>query len=204
VRRGVLLQAAAENQAAAQGLEETQVRAALQGKIALPHALPKAAMRAKLIELTGLLTLLNGESYSNFEERAIAIKAAALKWKSEIHYWLGLEIKPSQTPVEICNKLLVKLGLKGEAIARPGTVGKRDRIYQVSGMANPFRDRLLEAARRRLTEASPDFDESWVAGGLEMLRDAEGDEAALEAIWQALKELPEADQREIQSRRSVA
>jgi len=37
-----------------------------------------------------------------------------------------------------------------------------------------------------------------------MLRDAEGDEAALEAIWQALKELPEADQREIQRRRSAA
>jgi hypothetical protein len=55
-------------------------------------------MRTKLIELTGLLTLLDGESYSNCEERAIAIKAAALKWKSEIHYWLGLEIKPNQTP----------------------------------------------------------------------------------------------------------
>jgi hypothetical protein len=105
--------------------------------------------------------------------------------------------------VEICNKLLVKLGLKGEAIARPGTVGKRDRIYQVSGMAHPLRDRLLEAARR-LIEASLDFDEPSVVDGLEMLRDAEGDEAALEAVWQALKELPEADQREIQKRRSVA
>jgi hypothetical protein len=38
-------------------------------------------------------------------------------------------------------------------------------------------DRLLEAARRRLTEASPDFDESSVIDGLERLRDAEGDEA---------------------------
>ena len=66
-----------------------------------------------------------------------------------------------------CNKLLVKLGLKAEAIARPGTVGKRDRIYQISGMVNPLRDRLLEAARRRLTEASPGFDESSVADGLE-------------------------------------
>ena len=71
-------------------------------------------------------------------------------------------------------------------------------------MANPFRDRLLEAARRRLAEASPDVDESSVTDGLEMLRDAEGDEAALEAIWQALKELPEVDQREIQRRRSAA
>jgi hypothetical protein len=71
-------------------------------------------------------------------------------------------------------------------------------------MANPFRDRLLAAARRRLTEASPDFDESSVADGLEMLRDAEGDEAAVEAIWQALKELPETYQREIQRRRSAA
>ena len=106
--------------------------------------------------------------------------------------------------MEICNKLLVKLGLKGEAIARPGTVGKRDRIYQVSGMADPCRDRLLEAARQRLAEALPDFDESSVVDGLKMLRDAEGDEAALEAICQALKELPEADQREIQRRRSAA
>jgi Domain of unknown function (DUF3854) len=208
MRSGALLQAAAENQAAAQGLEENRVRAVLQGKIALPHALPKAAMRAKLIELTGLLTLLDSESYSNSEKRAIAIKAAALKWKSEISYWLGLEIKPSQTPVEICNKLLIKLGLKAEAIARPGTEGKRDRIYQVTGIADPFRNRLLAAARQRLAEALgkalPDFDESSVVDGLEMLRDAEGDEEALGAIWSALAALPEADQREIQRRRSVA
>jgi Domain of unknown function (DUF3854) len=208
MRNGALLQAAAENQGAAQSLEEKRVRAALQGKIALPHALPKAAMRAKLIELTGLLTLLDGESYCNSETRAIAIKAAALKWKSEISYWLGLEIKPSQTPVEICNKLLIRLGLKAEAIARPGTEGKRDRIYQVTGIADPFRNRLLAAARQRLAEAiaktPPDFDESSVVDGLEMLRDAEGDEAALEAIKQALKALPEADQREIQSRQLVS
>jgi hypothetical protein len=208
MRYGALLQSAAENQVAAQGLEEKRVRAALQGKIALPHALPKAAMRAKLIELTGLLTLLDGESYSNTEERAIAIKAAALKWKSEIYYWLGLEIKPSQTPVEICNKLLIKLGLKAEAIARPGTVGKRDRIYQVSGIVDPFRDRLLAAARQRLTEAltkaPPDFDESSVLDGLEMLRDAEGDDEALGFVWSVLAELPEAEQKEIQSRRAVA
>jgi hypothetical protein len=79
-----------------------------------------------------------------------------------------------------------------------------DRIYQVSGIVNPCRDRLLAAARQRLSEALPDFDESSVADGLEMLRDAEGDEAALEGVWQALKELPEADQREIQRRRSAA
>jgi hypothetical protein len=208
MRSGALLQAAAENQAAAQGLEENHVRAALQGRISLPHALPKAAMRAKLIELTGLLTLLDGESYHNNEERAIAIKAAALKWKSEIFYWLGLNIKQSQTPVEICNKLLTRLGLKAEAIARPGTVGTRDRIYQVPGVADPFRDRLLAAARRRLEEAlgkaPPDFDEASVVDGLAMLRDAEGDEEALRSVWAALAALPEADQQEIQSRRSAA
>jgi Domain of unknown function (DUF3854) len=208
MRGGALLQAAAENQAAAQGLEEKRVRAALQGRISLPHALPKAAMRAKLIELTGLLTLLDGESYSNSEKRAIAIKTAALKWKSEIYYWLGLEIKQSQTPVEICNKLLIKLGLKAEAVARPGTVGKRDRIYQVSGIVDPFRDRLLAAARQRLAEvlgkAPPDFDESSVRDGLQMLRDAEGDESALRDVWSVLAALPESDQREIQSRQSAA
>jgi hypothetical protein len=204
MRRGVLLQAAAENQTAAQGLEEKQVRAALQGKIALPHTLPKAAMRAKLIELTGLLALLNGESYHNLEERAIAIKTNALKWKSEISYWLGLEIKPSQTPVEICNKLLIRLGLKAEAIARPGTVGIRDRIYQVPGIADPFRNRFLEAARQRLMEVLPDFDESSVVDGLAMLRDAEGDKQAMETVWQVLQVLPEADQIEIHKRRSAA
>jgi Domain of unknown function (DUF3854) len=204
MRRGVLLQAAAENQSAAQGLEEKQVRAALQGKIALPHTLPKGAMKAKLIELTGLLALLDGESYHNTEERAIAIKEKALKWKSEISYWLGLEIKPSQTPVEICNKLLIRLGLKAEAIARPGTVGTRDRIYQVPGIADPFRNRFLEAARQRLTEFLPDFDESSVVDGLEMLRDAEGDKQAMEAVWQVLQVLSDADQIEIHKRRSAA
>jgi hypothetical protein len=54
----------------------------------------------------------------------------------------------------VVNKLLKKLGLSGESIARPGARGQQnDRHYQVSGWNNPIRIRLLEAMHRRLSES---------------------------------------------------
>jgi hypothetical protein len=154
VRRGVLLQAAAENHGAALALELPQIKAILSRKIALPHTLPRGAMRAKLIELCGVLALLDGTTYGNSDDRAIAIKAAALHWAAEIQYWLGLHVSVDQSPVDICNRLITRLGLKGKAIARPGgkKQGNRDRLYAVAGLDDPFRDRLLAAARQRLGE----------------------------------------------------
>jgi hypothetical protein len=152
VRRGVLLQAAAENHEAALALELPQIKAILSRKIALPHTLPRGAIKAKLIELCGVLALLDGMPYGNSDDRAIAIKAAAMQWAAEIRYWLGLNISAEQSPVDICNRLLKRLGLEGKAIARPGGKkrGNRDRLYAVAGLDDPLRNRLLAAARRRL------------------------------------------------------
>jgi len=153
MRRGVTLQAKAENLDAAKAIDRTATEAILSKNIRALHRLPKSAVRSVLIAKTGILALLDGSSYHNRDERAIAVKSAALKFRPEISYWLRLQINEAQTPVEVVNKLLRKLSLKAAAIARPGSRGQQnDRHWQVAGYDDPVRVQLLEAARRKLSE----------------------------------------------------
>jgi hypothetical protein len=151
MRHGVTLQAKAENLEAAREDDRAAVEAILKGDIQTLHRLPKGYVRARLIAQTGILNLLE-KTYSNTDPRAIAVKVAALKFAREISYWLRLHVKETQTPVEIVNKLLKKLGLEATAVSRPGARGQQnDRVYQVAGQDNPIRVRLLEALRRKLS-----------------------------------------------------
>lgn len=151
MRRGLTLQAHAENLVAAQEIDKKNASSILEGKVRAFHRLPKSAMRANLIAASGILTLCDGTPYHNQETRAIAIKANCLQLKKEISTYLAINVNEGQTPVEICNKLLKRIGLKGEAIARPGARGKQSaRIYQVEGHLDPFRLKLLNAIRSRL------------------------------------------------------
>lgn len=154
MRRGVNLQARSENLDGAKERDRGAAQSILTAKIRALHRLPRNHVKAVLLQKTGILNLLDGTPYSNLDKRAIAIKAAALKWAKEISYWLRLTINDTQTPVEICNKLLKKLGLEGRAIARPGKRGEQsNRVYRVEGQDNPIRQRLLEAARLKLFES---------------------------------------------------
>ncbi|MDX2213763.1 MAG: plasmid replication protein, CyRepA1 family [Oculatellaceae cyanobacterium bins.114] len=154
MRRGVTLQAKAENLEAAKEGDRASVEAILKSRIRAIHHLPKNYFKALLIAKTGVLELLNGECYSNTHPKALQIRKAALYWANEISYWLRLQIKPDQTPVEICNKLIRKIGLNGVADSRPGQRGtSRDRVYVIEGMENPVRQRLLEALRRKTSSS---------------------------------------------------
>lgn len=154
MRRGVLMQARAENLEATQAGDRPAAEAALTGSICALHHVPKTYARARLLALTGIVQLLDGATYSNLNPKAIAIKQRALHWQRELAYWLRLTIKATQTPVEICNKLIRKFGLKAVAIARPGQRGtQHHRIYQVEGLHCPLRQRLLAAARQKLQAA---------------------------------------------------
>jgi hypothetical protein len=160
MRRGVLLQTKVENLDVAQEFEREAVEMILKSSIRALHRLPKEQVKARLIAETGVLALTDGKPYSNRDPRAIAIKQKALRYANEINYWLRLQIKPEQTPVEIAHKLLKKLAIdKGQKdqpgeiqiIARPGRrEEKRDNVYLIDLSVNPVRARLLEAARRRL------------------------------------------------------
>ncbi len=158
MRRGVLLQAGAENLEAAKAGDRQSVESCLRAKIRAPHRLPKNYARAWLMSQTGILALLDGTTYSNADSRAIAVKKVALHYAKEIGYWFRLQIKKEQTPVEICNKLLKKLSLKAEALkgdgVRPGRRGeKRNVHYSIADLDDPVRARLLRAARRKLSES---------------------------------------------------
>jgi hypothetical protein len=196
--KGVLLQAAAENVGAVQEIESASVRGILGADIRFAHKLPRKAMRAKLIELTGVMVLLDGEKYDNDDRRTQQIKAAALQWRGDIWVWLGLNINESQTPVEVCNKLLHKLGVDPANVGRQGA-GRRHHFWQVQGLESPLRNRLLDAARRRLVDAllSPS-----AVDALLMVREAidSDDRATIDGVLSIVQELPRSDQQIIKSR----
>lgn len=163
MRRGVLLQAKAENLEAAQEDEREATEAIFRSSIRAFHRLPRESIKARLIAETGVLALLDGTPYSNSDPRAIAIKKQALRYAVEIYYHLRLQINHEQTPVEIAHKLLKKLNIQKSKEDRPGeieVIGRpgrrcesRDNLYRVDLSSNLIRARLLEAARRKLSEA---------------------------------------------------
>jgi hypothetical protein len=153
--RGVRLQARAENLDAAKDGDRDAVEAVLGGNIRSAHRLPRNYIRAGIINHLGLLAMLDGQSWSNKDKRCQSIKRKALKYRGEIKYWLRLNIDEEQTPVEVVNKLLRKLGIKAIAISRPGRrCDKRDKIYTAQeSLNNPVRVRLLKALRGKLSGA---------------------------------------------------
>ncbi len=154
MRRGVLLQARAENLEATKAEDKEHLEALLSGKVRALHRAPKNFAKAAIIHHLGLLDLLDGKSWSNRDPRAIAIKQKALKYSREINYYLRLTINDDQTPSEICNKLLKKLGLEAEVIGRPGPRGvARDKVYALENADNAVRMRLLKASRDRLSDS---------------------------------------------------
>lgn len=150
MRRGVLLQAKAENLSAAKESDRSAVEAIAKANVRAWHRMPKGYPRALLIQRLGILSLLDGQTYSNADPRVAQIKQVALHFAKEISYYFRLQIKPDQTPVEIANKLLKKLGLEAKAVARPGRRDElRDRQWAIDELHNPVRVQLLEAARRK-------------------------------------------------------
>jgi hypothetical protein len=77
-------------------------------------------VKATIVAKLGVLNLLDGNPWTNSDKRAIAIKQTALRFIDEVRYWLNLNINPDQTPCEIVNKLVKRLGLEVAAIDRPG------------------------------------------------------------------------------------
>lgn len=78
------------------------------------------------------------------------IKAAAIHWRREIQYWLGLDIDSDQTAIAIADKLLRRLGLKAVALCRVGGRGQQRRVYGIPGLWEPTRLELLRAAIAKL------------------------------------------------------
>ncbi|MEL6384512.1 MAG: hypothetical protein AAFQ89_19060, partial [Cyanobacteria bacterium J06626_18] len=154
MRKGVLLQARAENLEAVKQSDRAGVESILSSSIRTPHRLPKTYIKAAIIAKLGLLDLLDGTSWSNADKRAIALKQMALRYVDEIRYWLQFHITPDQTPCEIVNKLMKRLGLEVVSIGRPGRRGqKRGRVYAVHDLENSIRLKLLGAAQEKLSQS---------------------------------------------------
>ncbi len=154
LRRGVLLQARAENLEAVKQSDRATVESLLSSSIRTPHRLPKTYIKAAIIAKLGLLDMLDGTSWSNADKRAIALKQMALCYVDEIRYWLQLNINPDQTPCEIVNKLMKRLGLEVVSIGRPGgRIQKRGRVYSVPDLENSVRLKLLGAVKEKLSQS---------------------------------------------------
>jgi Domain of unknown function (DUF3854) len=170
--RGVEQQAAIENLGAIASLDTISVKAVLES--GLNHRLPRKYARSLLLQAIGVLDLvaIADGIFSNADTTCQRIQAAALKYRSEIRYWLNLTIaeeyrdnkgRRCHTPIDVCGKLLGKFGLGFTARARPGGGRHRQREYRVVPIVPSgddksadqveswqYRQRLLAAAQQRL------------------------------------------------------
>ncbi|WP_008310670.1 DUF3854 domain-containing protein [Leptolyngbya sp. PCC 6406] len=154
LRRGVLLQGRAENLEAIKACDRDVVESILASSIRAPHRLPRNYVKAAMMAKLGVLNLLDGKPWTNTDNRAIAIKQTALRFMDEVRYWLNLNINPDQTPCEIANKLVKRLGLNVAAIGRPGRRAQtRARLYAATDLDNPIRLKLLQAIRQKLSDS---------------------------------------------------
>jgi Domain of unknown function (DUF3854) len=162
MRRGVLLQAKAENLDGTKIDDIAAAKAILGGNIQALHRLPRNYVQALMVAQSGALELLDGSTYSNADLRCQRVKVWALRFARELNYWLRLQVNESQSPIEICHKLLKKLGLERDKSDRSGAIKMADRKgkrgqnqerFQVDLDFCPVRAQLLEAARQRLSNS---------------------------------------------------
>jgi Domain of unknown function (DUF3854) len=170
--RGVEQQAAINNLGTIASLDATIAGSAL--KSGLNHKLPRKYARSLLLQAVGILDMVAVEDcvFTNADALCQRIQAAALKYRGEIRYWLSLTIteeyrdaqgRRCHTPIDVCSKLLGKLGLSLGATARPGGGRDRQREYRVVPIVPTgddkatdqaeswkYRQRLLASARQRL------------------------------------------------------
>jgi hypothetical protein len=169
--RGVKLQAKAENIEGAM-LDDAQLtKEILSGNIRALHRIPRSHLQARLIAMSGVLSLTDGVPYTNEDPRCKAVKQWALNTSKEISYWLGLHVNADQTAIEICHKLLKRMGLERDKsdqldkhdmpgrigaikmVGRKGKRGANTEQFQIDLNYDPIRAKLLEAARRKLSES---------------------------------------------------
>jgi hypothetical protein len=165
--RGVEQQASVENLGVIASLDATISGSVL--KSGLSHKLPRKYARSLLLQEIGILDMVAVEDcvFTNADALCQRIQAAALKYRGEIRYWLGLKIdeeyrdskgRRCHTPIDICGKLLGKFGLQFVAIGRPGGGRDRQREYRVAPIAKSadqaeswqHRQKLLASAQQRL------------------------------------------------------
>ena len=154
MKKGVRLQTQIEFLEAVKQADKQAIGDIMTAEVRAIHRLPKNYIRAGILKDLGILEMLDGKTWTNQDPRTIKTKQRALKYANQIGYWLRLQIKADQTPSEIVNKLIRKLGLGTEAVGRPGKRGeKRDRVWMAVGLDNPIRAKLLEAARTKSSKS---------------------------------------------------
>jgi len=154
--RGVKLECQARNLSAIKEIDRQQAEQILKNtEIKAYHRLPRQAVKAAWIATTGVLELI-GQTYDNNSPQAQVVKAQAVKYRNEIWEHLRLNITPNQTPVEIANKLLKKIGLKAKCLSRQGSRNNRTRQYQVEPPSE-LREQMTMAYSETLKKECPQF-----------------------------------------------
>ncbi|MBW4443342.1 MAG: DUF3854 domain-containing protein [Plectolyngbya sp. WJT66-NPBG17] len=141
IGRGAQTQAAIENIAAIKELEREQVEAICSDELGMSHRISKRSIKSRLLQQSGILQLAyRGVQFFNSDPRSIAIQRWAVKFSKELRYYFGLQVKEQyidangrkrHTPVEICNKLLKKIGFKAVVEETEGGRGSQERIYTI-------------------------------------------------------------------------
>lgn len=169
--RGAQMQAAIENLAATKELDRESAKAILTDEFGMAHQLPKSHLRAKLLQMSGVMQFADlGVELSKDDPRCKAIQQWAVTHKQDLRFYFGITVakeyidssgKTKHGVIEVCGKLLKKIGLKLKVIRQVGRRGQQIRIYRtfldrvdddMQSVAAEYRKRALTAARERLQQ----------------------------------------------------
>jgi hypothetical protein len=151
--RAVKLQTYAEHPDYARSLDSKDASKILGAPIRAFHRMPRRYAKGALIRYLGLPEFADWATenpYDNASDRAKAIKAKALQYAADIYRMLRIKVEAHQTPVEIVNKLLRKIGRKAEQVGQhhKRATDNRDKIYAVNPLS-AIHEKFLKASRRK-------------------------------------------------------
>jgi Domain of unknown function (DUF3854)/Type III restriction enzyme, res subunit len=127
--KGATLHASLSYESLVAANQRSKNSALLQDPIFANHHLSHDLQRVRLLLISGILDLLEGE-YSKISPELIALQSRCVEYAAEFKRYLGLDINVNQDPTEIYCKLLRKLGL--EVMVRRDGTGARLRWYRVA------------------------------------------------------------------------
>jgi len=156
--KGIFRQVRAENLDFNRALDSDEATGLLQQDIQLNHRLPTDAIEAWILGQSGVLELLDGQSYDDDDDRIRRIRSFALRYKWEIARYLRLNMKEDQTGIEIAHKLLKKFDLALrhkhdrpgciQTVGRFGGRGENSEVFIIDIDPTTLRHEALESARR--------------------------------------------------------
>lgn len=142
----------AQNPKVAQVMDRLSWASQIESKIIWLPSIKHEAPKAKLIELSGLLELLELPTYQETSAAVQRVKSFALSYQADIKRLLGLWCTEHHTGIQIVNKLAKRLGMKPAILEKIGPRGAQVKVWHWSNREDSDRSAIFAALTERWSD----------------------------------------------------